>query len=328
MEWNTPVEIVEDKCPLSHRDTILLLGSCFAEEIGQKLSENKFAVDVNPFGILYNPASIARSVRRLLAPEAFGAADLFEHNGLYHSFAHHSCFSAPMEVEALEKMNGRLACASRRLPETSRLVITFGTACVYRLRSSGEVVSNCHKLPEKLFEREMLDIAGIASEWEALLLDLWELNPGLRALFTVSPVRHWKDGAHVNQLSKATLLLAIHELQSRYPERIAYFPAYEIVMDELRDYRFYAGDMLHPSPLAVEYVWERFCAGFLTTESQDILREWGVIRKAIAHRPFRPESKAYQDFIMQTLLKAELLSRKFPYFDLSGEIERLRSEIK
>ncbi|MDR1938636.1 MAG: GSCFA domain-containing protein [Tannerellaceae bacterium] len=328
MELNTLVSIPEARFPFSYRDGIMLTGSCFAEEMGNKLREDKFTVDINPFGTLYNPASIALSLRRLLQPTPFTASDLFEREGLYHSFAHHSRFSSPSAEEALDGINRQLHLSSANLLKSSRLVVTFGTACVYRLKSSGQLVSNCHKLPEKMFERERLTADAIVNEWEALLLSLWERNPGLRILFTVSPIRHRKDGAHPNQLSKAVLLLAVDELQTRHPERTAYFPAYEIMMDELRDYRFYADDMLHPSPLAVEYIRERFCRSFLSAESQTILGEWQAIRKAIRHKPFQPAGESYRQFIMQTLLKAERLSGKFPYFDLSEEIGLLRSKIK
>jgi hypothetical protein len=326
MEWNTPVSISKPSFMFSYHDKILFLGSCFAEEIGQKLSEDKFTVDINPFGTLYNPASVALSVRRLLTLKPFVSADLFEHEGVHHSFVHHSRFSALSEKEMLEKINRQLQHAADNLAKTSRLVVTFGTAYAYHLKNSRQVVSNCHKLPEKLFERQMIPASDVVNEWNNLLLMLWQQNPDLRLLFTVSPIRHWKDGAHLNQISKATLLLAIHELQTRHPERIAYFPAYEIMMDELRDYRFYADDMLHPSPLAVEYIRKRFCRSFLSAESQAILDEWTDIRKAIRHKPFQPGSKSYQQFAMQTLLKTERFSRKFPYFDLSKELEQLRSE--
>ena len=211
--------------------------------------------------------------------------------------------------------------------KTAYLVVTLGTAYVYRLKSSGEVVANCHKLPEKIFDRSMLTVAEIVSEWKELLLSLWEQNPELKILFTVSPIRHWKDGAHGNQLSKATLLLAVDELQSAYPERIAYFPAYEIMMDELRDYRFYATDMLHPSELAIDYIWQRFTENFLSDETKGILKEWAEIQKAINHRPFQPESDAYKRFISQTLLKMERINEKFPSFDLTKEMEIIKSKL-
>jgi hypothetical protein len=177
-----------------------------------------------------------------------------------------------------------------------------------------------------MFVREILSVDTILAGWNTLLFSLWEQNPDIKVLFTVSPVRHWKDGAHQNQLSKATLLLAIDALQKKYPERIVYFPAYEIMMDELRDYRFYADDMLHPSPVAIDYIWECFTRHCLARESQTILKEWSVIQKAMNHKPFQPQSEGYRRFISQTLLKAEQISRKFPYFDIVKEIERLKAK--
>lgn len=305
-----------------------MVGSCFAENIGRKLEEHKFTVDINPFGILYNPASVAEGLRRLLCPERFTPGDLFQHEGIYHSFAHHSRFSAPTEEECLEQINSRLYQSSDFLRKATRLVITLGTAFVYRLKSNGRIVANCHKLPEKRFDRERLSVEAIVADWKPLLLALWEQNPALKILFTVSPIRHWKDGAHENQLSKATLLLAADALQREFPERIAYFPAYEILMDELRDYRFYADDMLHPSPLAIDYMWQRFTDHFLSADTLAILKEWGDIQKAMNHKPFQPDSEVYKRFIHQTLLKMERICEKMPSFDIQNEIEMVKSKLK
>ncbi|MDR1499396.1 MAG: GSCFA domain-containing protein [Tannerellaceae bacterium] len=327
MEWNTPVSIPEAAFSFSCRDAIMLLGSCFAEEIGERLGEDKFAVDINPFGTLYNPASIALSVRRLLNPKPFVVSDLFEYEGVYHSFVHHGRFSSVLKDETLDNINRQLRLSSCNLGNASVLIITFGTAYVYRLKADMRVVANCHKLPAYMFERERLPVDAITNDWDALLRSLWRVNPDLKVLFTVSPIRHRKDGAHHNQLSKATLLLAVDALQMRYPERIAYFPAYEIMMDELRDYRFYASDMIHPSSLAVEYICERFYRSFLSFESQTIIGQWQAIRKAIEHKPLQPASQSYRQFLLQTLLKAENLYGKFPYFDISKDIEHLRSRL-
>lgn len=326
MEFNTRVEVDEPGFRFSYQDRTALLGSCFAEEMGARLSEGKFKVDVNPFGTLYNPASIALALRRLMRPEPFEASELFEYDGLYHSFAHHGRFSAPSEAEALGKMNERLAASAGNLRKTTRLILTFGTATLYRLRNGGRPVSNCHKLPGTLFERETQAVDRIVEQWRELLATLWEQNPELRVVFTVSPIRHWKDGAHGNRLSKARLLLAADELQSLFPGRTAYFPAYEIVMDELRDYRFYAADMLHPSAQATAYLWRRFCESFLEAASQSLLKEWEELRKAIAHKPLHPGSRSHRQFIAQTLAKAEGLSEKFPYFDISKETELLKTK--
>lgn len=246
MELYTRILLPKARFSFSYEDRVVMMGSCFAENIGRKLEENKFSVDINPFGTLYNPASVAEGLRMLLRPERFTSGDLFRHEGVYHSFTHHSRFSAPSEEECLDHINSRLSQSSDFLRKATRLVITLGTAFVYRLKSDGRIVSNCHKLPEKMFDRQRLSTQEIVEDWKPLLLALWEQNPALKILFTVSPIRHWKDGAHENQLSKATLLLATDALQKDYPGRIAYFPAYEILMDELRDYRFYADDMLLP----------------------------------------------------------------------------------
>lgn len=327
MELYTYIHIPRAPFRFSCTERMLLLGSCFAENIGTRLAGNKFNVDINPFGTLYNPASIAAALRRLLHPERFTAGDLLQHEGVYHSFSHHSRFSSTSETECLRNINDRLEASTNEFRKTTYLVVTLGTAYVYRLKSSGEVVANCHKLPEKMFDRSMLTVGKIIAEWKELLLSLWEQNPDLKILFTVSPIRHWKDGAHGNQLSKATLLLSVDELQAAYPERIAYFPAYEIMMDELRDYRFYATDMLHPSELAIDYIWQRFTENFLSDETKGILKEWAEIQKAINHRPFQPESDAYKRFISQTLLKMERINEKFPSFDLTKEMEIIKSKL-
>lgn len=328
MELYTRIDIPKAPFLFSCHERMLLLGSCFAENIGARLEANKFHVDINPFGTLYNPASIAAALRRLLHPERFTADDLFQQEGLYHSFAHHSHFSSTSETECLKNINERLFASAAEFRRTGYLVVTLGTAYAYRLKSSGLVVANCHKLPEKMFNRSMLPVQEIVSEWKELLPTLWKHLPEMKILFTVSPIRHWKDGAHGNQLSKATLLLAVDELQKTFPEQIAYFPAFEIMMDELRDYRFYADDMLHPSELTVDYIWQRFTENFLSDETKGFLKEWAEIQKAINHRPFQPQSEAYKQFISQTLLKMERISQKFPSFDNAKEMEIIKSKLK
>lgn len=328
MEFCTRITIPKATFSFSYQEQMIGLGSCFAENIGNKLADNKFMVDINPFGTLYNPASVALAIRRLLNPQRFTSENLFLHEGVYHSFMHHSRFSSPSETDCLDLINTRLEKSSENIRKTAHLVITWGTAWVYQVKNTGEVVSNCHKLPEHTFNRTMLSVQDIIGDWNPLLLSLWEQNPKLKILFTVSPIRHWKDGAHGNQLSKATLLLAIDQLQQKYPEQIDYFPAYEIMMDELRDYRFYADDMLHPSSLAIEHIWDRFSQNRLSKESYETLKEWHDIRKAINHKPFQPDSKAYKQFILQTLLKMERINKKMPSFDLSKEMEIVRSKLK
>ncbi|MCD8193093.1 MAG: GSCFA domain-containing protein [Tannerellaceae bacterium] len=327
MEFRTIVPLGKTNLSISHKDPLLLLGSCFTENIGNKLIENKFPANLNPFGILYNPASILKAITLLIKPQEFTPAHLIEHEGLFHSFMHHSNFSSASPTECLVTINNRLTTGAASLKKASVLLITFGTAYIYTLKETGEIVANCHKLPERYFNRTLLTVKEIVSDWEELLKNVWEYNPELKILYTVSPIRHLKDGAHGNQISKATLLLAIDELIKLNPEQSFYFPAYEIMLDELRDYRFYTEDMVHPSGLAIAYIWEQFSSHFFSPEAKEILHHWQEIRKAIQHKPFQPASEAYKRFIYQTLLKMERLYEKFPYFDIEKEIVQLRSKI-
>ena len=326
MEFYTRITIPKAPFTFSYPEQIQLFGSCFVENIGKKLEENHFQIDLNPFGTLYNPLSIAEAIRKLLHPEQFTRDQIFQHEGIYHSFSHHSRFSSPSETDCLKQINERLFHSAEIIRKVQRMIITFGTAWGYQLKSSGQVISYCHKLPEKFFRRERLSVETIVTTWKELLLSLWEQNPEVKILFTVSPIRHWKDGAHGNQLSKATLLLAIDQLQQEFPESVNYFPAYEILLDELRDYRFYTDDMLHPSPQAVEYIWEQFSKNLFSQETLHLLKEWQEIQKAIQHKPFQPESETYKRFISQTLLKMERLNEKFPFFDITNEIEILKKK--
>lgn len=328
MEFTTPVSLPAPAFTFSYADKIQTFGSCFAENLGEKLADGRFDVDRNPFGILYNPASIAKAIRLLLASTPYRADQLHIHQELAHSFDHHGSFSSPSPQETLRRINDRLALSGRRLREASRLIVTFGTAYVYRLKTSGQVVANCHKLPAGCFERSLLTPGEIVAEWGELLPRLRAVNPEVKILFTVSPIRHLKDGLHANQISKAVLLLAVERLTASDPGRLAYFPAYELMMDELRDYRFYADDMLHPSPQAVAYIWQKFADTYLPQPTRAALNEWEEIRKALNHRPLYAESRGYQRFLEQTLLKIERFKEKMPSFDLSNEIQCIQSKLK
>ena len=252
---------------------IVSLGSCFSDEIGKRLQEGDFHIEQNPFGTLYNPASIASALRRIMYDREIGMEDLVEHEGLWHSWHHHGSFSRATAEECLEACNSRIHQAHEALKQASLLMITFGSAWIYE--REGQVVANCHKLPQENFVRRKMSVEDIVSLWRPLLKELYSFHPHLSTLFTVSPIRHIGDGLHGNQLSKSTLLLAMDELvDSELPPAkrkkkgakveepdhpvTVYFPAYEIVVDELRDYRFYEADMVHPSTLAVDVVWDRF----------------------------------------------------------------------
>lgn len=299
----------------------LFMGSCFTENIGQKMEDLKFPVDINPFGILYNPFSVARGLELLLNPKEFLKADLVEHGGLWHSFLHHGRFSGLIAEEVLSGVNSRLQTSAAFLQEASFLFLTFGTSWVYRLNSTSEIVANCHKIPAREFTRERVSVEQIVSRYLGLLDTLWQKNPELQVVFTVSPIRHWKDGAIENQRSKATLLLAVEALVQRFPERCSYFPSYEIVMDELRDYRYYAADMLHLSEVAVDHIWSVFENSLIDEPSRNLSLEVQRIVRAVKHRPINQESGEYRIFLNKFLQITTDLEQRHSYLNLKLEKE-------
>lgn len=327
MNFRTQVELPEKQVEILHSERIMLFGSCFAENIGNLLVENKFRCDVNPFGILYNPLSIAKALKQLMDGKVYGLDDLFVSNGEWHSWMHHSSFSASTPEKCLEQINERLKRASDALPTTDWMVITWGTAYVYLHNELKEVVGNCHKQPDRMFSRLKLNVGTLVEECRNILSRLKEINPKMKFLFTVSPIRHAKDGMHGNQLSKSTLLLAADELCKTCPD-CYYFPSYELMMDELRDYRFYADDMLHPSRMAVEYIWECFSKCYFGQNTKDIIQEWKDIQKGLAHKPNSPESEAYQKFLSQIVLKIVRMKEKLPYLEVQKEIKLCESRLK
>lgn len=328
MNLNTPVEIPSGFIPIHHAQRLLIMGSCFAENIGTLLAENKFQVDINPFGILYNPLSISMALREIIRKRLYEESDLFSYREYWHSPMHHGSFSAATPEEVVRNIRVRLEQAHKEVKQLDWLMLTFGTAYVYEQKKTGKVVANCHKLPEKDFVRRRLETDEITEDYIQLLDELISLNPKIKILFTVSPIRHVRDGMHANQLSKSVLLLAIDRLMQRYPQATFYFPSYEIILDELRDYRFYADDMVHPSSLAVNYLWERFSETFFCPETQALIKECATIRKAIAHKPFHPESEEYKRFLGQIVLKIERLNEKYPYLDFEKETNMCRLALR
>lgn len=321
MNFQTSVELPAGLPPVSHADHILLMGSCFAENIGALLVDAKFRLNQNPFGILYNPLSILSALREIEMKKEYTEKELFAYRGLWHSPMHHGSFSTSTPEKTLQNINDRLQQAFQTMQQLDWLMLTFGTAYVYEQKETGKVVANCHKLPENNFNRRLLLADEIVDEYTSLIISLAARNPNLKILFTVSPIRHIRDGMHANQLSKSTLLLAIDRLQQLFPQHVFYFPSYEIVLDELRDYRFYADDMLHPSPLAVRYLWGRFSETFFSVDTKQIMAEIEDVRRDLAHKPFHPGSEAYQRFLGQIVLKIERLIGKYPYLDFQKETE-------
>lgn len=325
-EFRTIVDIEESRRKIGYEDNILFIGSCFAENIGNKLQENKFNTLINPFGIIYNPVSVANTILSILDKKKFTEEDLI-FNNLWHSFYHHSKFSNEGKEDCLKNINISCIESSDFLKKTDFLVITFGTSWVYEYIKTGKIVSNCHKLPSKNFNRYRLSIDYIVELYIQLIEKIREQNPNIKIIFTVSPVRHWKDGAHGNQLSKAVLQLAIDKLVQSF-KNIWYFPSYEIVMDELRDYRFYDRDMIHISEEAVDYIWQRFIETFIDNKSQSLMGQVEKIKKALAHRPFSSESKTYHDFLENQMNKIMQIENNNPYIDFNKEKSFIKEKIK
>lgn len=283
-------EIIFDKpsVPITHTHSLLTLGSCFSEHIGNKLQRNGFNVITNPTGVLFNPFSISQTLRRLLTKRVFEADDLLAKDEMWYSFAHSTLFSDREVDIVLEQINSSFRIASDQLQRADFLLITWGSAWVYSLKENHQVVANCHKMPTSLFHRRRLEINEIVEEYTRVIEELAH-HTGLNIILTVSPIRHWKDGAHENTLSKSILHLAAEQLTKQYP-CISYFPAFEIMMDELRDYRFYADDYFHPSSLAIDYIWEKFSDVYFNDATKELNLQVEKYRKMTEHRFLHPNS--------------------------------------
>jgi hypothetical protein len=309
-QFRTTFPVPFSKTKITYQTPVMFMGSCFSEYIGNKLSDCKFIVDNNPFGIMYNPMSVKTGIMRLIDSKIYTKEELFKHEGIWGSFDHHSRFSDSNQDNCLRNINSRIEESSKCLRNARFLFITFGTAYVYSHKANHKIVSNCHKFPASVFARSRLSIDEIVSEYNAVLQELHRINPALEVIFTVSPIRHWKDGAHDNQLSKSILLLAIEQICSMH-KQASYFPSYELMMDDLRDYRFYDEDMLHPNKIAINYIWEHVRDCFIDKDVAGIMKEVEKVIQAARHRPFNPKSEPYQAFVQQTLDKITYLKEQY-----------------
>ncbi len=328
-KFQTIVHIPQYEWKINYGSPTMFMGSCFAENIGGKMGNLKFQVDQNPCGILYNPVSVANSLQFLLDKKKFGEHELISHQGLWHSFYHHSRFSSPEKKVALNSINKRLKLGAQNLLNAGFLFITFGTAWVYEYKETLQIVSNCHKIPSSSFTRYRLKIPDVVERYKTLLQDILKVNPSIKIIFTVSPIRHWKDGAIENQLSKSTLLLAVNQIISEVGRgHCAYFPSYEIIMDELRDYRFYSEDMLHLSTVATGYIWEKFERAFMEENTLGIKKEVEKIIRAKNHKPFNPATEEHQRFLSNYLGVCKKLETKHTNINLKLEIEYFEKQLK
>jgi hypothetical protein len=318
MEFRTTLPIKQSELRINYETPVMFIGSCFSAEMGKKMEEGRMQVLINPAGTVYNPVSICNTLEAIIDNRKLTHSDLNKFGNLYVSFSYYSNFSDEDEDAALEKINSSTQNAHSFLKNAKILFITFGTARVYRFKETGRIVSNCHKLPDSNFNSELLDVEEIGRLWNPLIDRLHNFNKDLKVIFTVSPVRHWKDGAHGNQVSKSVLFITIERLLGH---KVAggYFPAYELMMDDLRDYRFYGKDMLHPSPEALDYIWHAFTETYFTPETKKVWSEINDIVQALNHRFLTDSRKGKKDFALSMLRRITEAENKYPYIILDKE---------
>lgn len=317
-KFRTEVNVTPSVCKINHKSGILFIGSCFTENIGARMVEYKFDADINPFGIVYNPLSVLQNLEVILSGKKYTNSDLYNYQDSWISFDHHSRFSFPDPETCMKEINRRIEYAHSRIHTIQYLILTFGTAWIYKIKESGRLVSNCHKLPAAFFNRELLKVENILSDYTTFLHELRKINPGLRIIYTVSPIRHWKDGPVQNTLSKSILILAIHELLKTF-DFTEYFPSYEIAMDDLRDYRFYEGDMLHPNSQMIDYTWDKFCQTYFESDTLKIIKDVGKLKTALKHKPFHPGANKHKEFLYKQKDIVNTLREKYPFLDFSEE---------
>ncbi len=315
MQFTTPVPIQKSKNPISYESQIFSIGSCFAENMAQKFGYFGFRHAVNPFGILFHPLALEKFLGFALDKKIFDASDVFSYNERWNCFDAHSDLSDANREQLISNLTQIASDASEKLQKASHVIITLGTAWVYRENASGELVANCHKVPQREFSKQLLSVEAISTSVENMAKIVSEMNPQAQIIFTISPVRHLKDGFVENQRSKANLISGLHSAIENL-ENCHYFPSYEIAMDELRDYRFYAPDMLHPNQIAIDYIWGKFAFGWISDDASADMQEVDSIRKALAHKPFNPESEQHQKFVENTQNRILQLRKRLSFLAL------------
>jgi lysophospholipase L1-like esterase len=299
---------------IDYTSKLFLLGSCFSENIGNKLSYFKFQSTQNPFGILFHPKAIEQLILNSINSKKYTEEDIFQLNERWHCFDSHSELSSNSKEELLQNLNEAIKTTKEQLTNSTHIIITLGTAWIYRHISSDVVVANCHKVPQKQFLKELLSVDEVTESLESICELIKSVNPKASIIFTVSPVRHIKDGFIQNQQSKSHLIAGIHNvIEPR--KNIHYFPSYEIMMDELRDYRFYNEDMIHPNQTAINYIWEKFVYSWINESSIQTMKQVEEIQKGLTHKPFNPNSEAHQKFLEKLTLKKEQLKKELPFIN-------------
>ena len=315
MIFRTNIQLQKEENQIDYTSKLLFIGSCFSENISKKLAYYKFDVVSNPFGILFNPKAIENLIVNALEEKIYTKKDVFLLNERWHCFDAHSDLSAVDKNELIFNLNSAIKSTNKQLSESTHIIITLGTSWIYKFVETGFVVGNCHKVPQKKFKKELLSVEEISASLENICRLISKINPKATIIFTVSPVRHIKDGFVENSLSKAHLLTAIHKTLSFVPPsgaRGLYFPSFEIMMDDLRDYRFYNNDMIHPNETAIEYIWRQFKQVWINEKILPILKEVDTIQKGLAHKPFNLNSVQHQLFLNSLQEKINSLQNKFP----------------
>jgi hypothetical protein len=313
MKLQTQIPITASPYLLGYSSEIVLLGSCFANHIGSKLEYHKFRTTLNPFGILFHPKALSNLVERALNEEDYGEAELISNQEKWHSFEAHSDVSKNSKEELLHTLNEQLGITRQKLTTASHLILTLGTAWGYEHKESGKWVANCHKVPQKEFNKVLSTPEEIVESLGGAIAKILQLNSKIAVYITISPVRHLKDGFVENQRSKAHLINATHQLQQSMPGKLYYFPAYELMMDELRDYRFYESDMVHPNALAIDYIWEKFKANCISKADLETMESVAEVQKGLAHRAFNPSSKQHLAFKENLQEKIAALTARYPH---------------
>lgn len=326
MKFHFEFDIKKLSPPITHKAKLFLIGSCFTENIGEKLKKSKFSVLENPNGILFNPVSVAEALTSYVENAKISEADLFQLNEGWHSWKHHSRFSALSAEEAFSKINSSTASAHAYLKDTDYMMITLGSAWTYTLTEKaanakpGSVAANNHKAPANWFARKLMTTEEVLQTLDNVIYRLFLFNPRLKIIFTISPVRHLREGVVENNRSKAILIQAVHHLVDKF-DKLYYFPAYELVIDDLRDYRFYAEDLVHPNYFATQYVWEKFTDACMDEGTNKLMEEIYSVNLAYQHKPFNPASGQQKKFLESFYEKTKELSSRYPHLDFTKELE-------
>ncbi len=322
MKWNTDLILSPSTHPFGLSDSIFTIGSCFAETMGTRFTENKFKTLVNPFGTLYNPLSIHQQLKSTIDDMMPPNHGYLVNQDIHSHYQYHSGFSSLDKAGLEGKIKQSLQAANQFLKTSNYLIITYGSSFIYRRNETNEFVANCHKMPSSDFTKKLLTVEDINNSFSQIYCALTAFNPMLKIILTVSPVRHLKDTIELNSVSKSTLRLACHQLAEKF--EVDYFPAYEIMMDDLRDYRFYKTDRIHPTEEAEEYIWNKFAEKYFDQSTMDFLETWKEIKTALAHRPSYPTTNSHQAFLKSVLKKLEVLTNQI---DVDKEVNQVRSQL-